>query len=123
MVNHRYFDKFYCLCYHSAMKFDRYITAEFLNRVEKGKVSIIYGPRQVGKTTFLNTILPRLKGKIRRVEGDQRTAQEIFSSQRLEILRQGIGDADILVIDEAQRIENIGINLKIIVDQLQIPVI
>lgn len=84
--------------------------------IENGKVLIIYGPRQVGKTTIINSFLAEYKGKYRIYNGDSITTQEIFSSQRLEKLRENVEDLDLLFIDEAQNIKNIGINLKIIID-------
>ncbi len=84
--------------------------------VQNGKVLIIYGPRQVGKTTIINSFLEQFKDKYRVYAGDSITTQEIFSSQRLEKLKEHVEDLDLLFIDEAQNIKNIGINLKIIID-------
>lgn len=84
--------------------------------VEAGKVLIIYGPRQVGKTTIINTFLEDYKGKYRAYTGDSISVQEIFSSQRLEKLKEYVEGLDLLFIDEAQNIKNIGLNLKIIID-------
>ncbi len=84
--------------------------------IEKGKVLIVYGPRQVGKTTIINSYLANFKGKYRVYIGDSLTAQEIFSSQRLEKLKEYVEGLDLLFIDEAQNIKNIGINLKLIID-------
>jgi uncharacterized protein len=84
--------------------------------IQSGKVLIIYGPRQVGKTTIITSFLEQFKGKYRTYTGDSITTQEIFSSQRLEKLKEHVEDLDLLFIDEAQNIKNIGINLKIIID-------
>ena len=78
--------------------------------IEKGKVLIIYGPRQVGKTTIITSFLQHFKGKYRTYTGDSITTQEIFSSQRLERLKEHVEGLDLLFIDEAQNIKNIGIN-------------
>ena len=93
-------------------------TIDIESHVESGKVLIIYGPRQVGKTTIINSFLEQFncKGKYRIYNGDSLTTQEIFSSQRLEKLKEHVEDLDLLFIDEAQNIKNIGINLKIIID-------
>lgn len=50
------------------------------------------------------------------VNADELLYREILSSQNLQQLRQMIGDAELLIIDEAQRITDIGLNLKLIVD-------
>lgn len=86
------------------------------NFIQSGKVLIIYGPRQVGKTTIINAFLAEFKGKYRVYTGDSITTQEIFSSQRLEKLKEHVEDLDLLFIDEAQNVKNIGMNLKIIID-------
>ncbi len=86
------------------------------NYVEAGKVLIIYGPRQVGKTTIINSFLENYKGKYRAYTGDSVSTQEIFSSQRLEKLKEYVEGLDLLFIDEAQNVKNIGLNLKIIID-------
>ena len=86
------------------------------NYIQSGKVLIVYGPRQVGKTTIITSFLEQFKGKYRVYAGDSITTQEIFSSQRLEKLKEYAEGLDLLFIDEAQNIKNIGINLKIIID-------
>ena len=80
------------------------------------KVLIVYGPRQVGKTTIIKDFLESYKGKYKSYTGDSTTIQEIFSSQRLEKLKEYVEGLDLLFIDEAQNIKNIGINLKMTVD-------
>ena len=84
--------------------------------LKDSKVLIVYGPRQVGKTTIIKDFLESYKGKYKSYTGDSITIQEVFSSQRLEKLKEYVEDLDLLFIDEAQNIKNIGINLKMIVD-------
>lgn len=80
-------------------------------------VSILYGPRQAGKTTLLKELM-KTRQKVWWVNGDDLGAQEIFSQARLEFLKEKVGDSQWVVIDEAQRIENIGLSLKLIHDHL-----
>ncbi len=84
--------------------------------LEIGKVLIVYGPRQIGKTTLILQYLDQFSGRYRSYTGDSITVQEIFSSQRLEKLREYVEGLDLLYIDEAQNIPNIGMNLKLIID-------
>lgn len=93
------------------------------------RVIIIYGPRQAGKTTLIKYLLSEISGSAagRKEEfdyftGDDLYAQNIFSKNELESLRKTI-KSDILVIDEAQKIENIGLSLKLIFDNLPIKII
>lgn len=88
------------------------------------KVLVIYGARRVGKTTLIQEFLSGYRGKKKLVSGDNITVQNILSSQDFEKIFEFCDDIDLLVIDEAQQINNIGMGLKIIVDNLpQIQVI
>jgi len=83
-----------------------------------GKVLAIFGPRQVGKTTLLKSFLKKADFKYKFVSGDDLSVQEILSSQRLSRLSEFCSGYQLLVVDEAQKIPNIGINLKLIVDNI-----
>jgi len=87
--------------------------------LEKNKVIIIFGPRRVGKTNLLNHFLNNLNLKYRLFIGDDIRTQEIFESQNLKILKEVVEGYDLIAIDEAQRIKNIGLTLKLLVDNLQ----
>ncbi len=80
------------------------------------KVVILYGARQTGKTTLSNDLLKSINGKILKVNADEEKYLDILSSRDLEKIKLLTGGYNVLFIDEAQRINNIGINLKIIHD-------
>jgi hypothetical protein len=82
------------------------------------KVIVIYGPRQVGKTTLINTILDMRSESHIKINVEQSRYNEIFSSTDLQKMKAVIEDKEILFIDEAQVVENIGVNLKILHDAL-----
>lgn len=86
--------------------------------ISSHKGVIIYGARQVGKTTLVNQILQELKLKTLRINADQSRFLDIFSSRDLAKIQGLIEGYEVLFIDEAQRIPDIGINLKIILDNL-----
>ncbi len=86
------------------------------------KVIIIYGPRQAGKTTLIKHLLSEINQEFEYFTGDDLYAQNIFSKNELELLKKSI-KSDILVIDEAQKIENIGLSLKLIFDNLPVKII
>ena len=87
------------------------------------QIVIIYGPRQAGKTTLVNEILANIKFKSLYFTGDDLYAQEIFSRNELENLKR-IFSSDMLVfIDEAQKIKNIGLTLKLLHDNLAVPLV
>ena len=87
-------------------------------KIAQGKVLIVYGPRQVGKTTLIRQWLKSQKGRVYSTTGeDLETAQKI-SQMSQDVLRRSFGDLDLLFIDEAQAIPNVGRGLKLLVDTL-----
>jgi hypothetical protein len=86
------------------------------------KVIIIYGPRQSGKTTLIKFLLEDIGKEYEYFVGDDLRAQTIFANNELEALKKMIKN-QIIVIDEAQKIENIGLSLKLIFDNLQVKII
>ena len=78
----------------------------------------IYGARQTGKTTLVKNYAVETGKKYKYVDCDLFLNQQIMTSQDDKILRNFIGDAQILILDEAQRVKNIGLNMKIIHDHI-----
>jgi uncharacterized protein len=98
----------------------RSIEATVRERLDEGtKIIIIYGPRQVGKTTLVNQILNQSAYRVRTINADELFFRDVLSSQDARQLRDLVAGYDVLFVDEAQRVPNIGLNLKIIVDQLR----
>jgi uncharacterized protein len=89
-------------------------------RLFKGKALIIYGPRQVGKTTFVELLLAQVgKQNILRLNGDDADTRSILSEPNQTMLQALIGNHTLIFIDEAQRISNVGVLIKIIVDRIK----
>lgn len=86
--------------------------------IDPNKVLVIYGSRQVGKTTLLNNYLSRTKLKYKLDSGDNIKIQEILSSENFEKIIEYASGYELLAIDEAQKIPKIGLGLKILVDQI-----
>jgi len=82
------------------------------------KIVIIYGPRQVGKTTLVQNILQDLPLKKLAINADEKTYTDVLSSRDLNQMKLLVEGYDLLLIDEAQRISDIGINLKLLHDSL-----
>ena len=82
------------------------------------KAIILLGPRQVGKTTLLRSIQKEMDVPTTWWNGDEPDIRTILTSASSTQLRNLIGNAKLLVIDEAQRVENIGLVLKLIVDNI-----
>lgn len=82
------------------------------------KIIILYGARQVGKTTLINEVLDTFPGRSLRINADELKYLDILSSRNLNKIRSLVDGYDVLFIDEAQRIPDIGLSLKIMHDQL-----
>jgi uncharacterized protein len=86
--------------------------------LEDKKVVILFGARQVGKTTLSNKILSEYDGRKLSVNADEIKYTDILTSRDFLKMKLLIEGYDLLFIDEAQRIPDIGINLKIIADNM-----
>ena len=97
----------------------RILEAELGRRLASlNKVLVLYGARQVGKTTLIQKLLGQYPGKILKINADIQPHTEVLSSRNLDKLNGLVSGYDLLYIDEAQRIPDIGINLKILHDHL-----
>jgi hypothetical protein len=97
--------------------FNRIIEKSLEKRLGSGKAVIISGPRQVGKTTLIKTFLQDKTYLF--LDGDDPKTRSELTNPNTEELRSLIGTYKIVFIDEAQRIENIGLTMKIITDQFK----
>ncbi len=84
-----------------------------------GKAVIIIGPRQVGKTTLLQSISENLTEKALFINCDEPDMRAILFEKTSSELKSLIGKHKLIIIDEAQRVKNIGLSLKLIIDQLK----
>jgi len=84
-------------------------------KIGSGKAIVIVGARQVGKTTLIKKILSQKKFLF--LDADDPTVRTLLTNPNTEQIRVLLGKNDTVFIDEAQRINNIGITLKIITDQ------
>ena len=82
----------------------------------QGKVIVVLGPRQVGKTTLVRSVAAEVDKDYLYLNGDLSSVQDLLSSRSYENLAAVIGNRRLIVIDEAQRIDEIGLKLKILVD-------
>lgn len=82
----------------------------------KGKIIHIPGPRQVGKTTLIKEIIKKRPESSLWLNGDETDVRSMFINSTSSTIGKIIGNSNLVIIDEAQRIQNIGIALKIMVD-------
>lgn len=111
-----YFDKFVDFNYTYFMFKRAYEPLE--NFIKPNKVLVIYGPRRAGKTTLLQNFLKKTRIKYKLDSGDNIRIQQVLSSSDFNQILLYIEGYELLAIDEAQNIPNIGKALKIIVDQI-----
>jgi len=101
------------------MLIPRVLTSTVVDKlVNTQKGVIIYGARQVGKTTLATTVIENTGLRALTINGDQNRFIDIISSRDLARIQSLVSGYELLFIDEAQRIPEIGINLKIILDNL-----
>lgn len=89
------------------------------DRLFKGKAILLFGPRQVGKTTSIRSILTKKDGKCLFLNGDEADVRESLENTTSTKLSLLFGENKIVFIDEAQRVKGIGITLKLITDVLK----
>ena len=100
------------------LQIDRKLTDNLLDKWNSGKVLIVIGPRQVGKTTLLKSLC-EAEGNYLFINGDDPEDRILLENAGENKLRSLIGNHKTVFFDEAQRIKNIGIILKIIHDQIK----
>ncbi len=96
---------------------ERTLKSRIESKIGRGKAIIIVGPRQVGKTTLIKTLLSNEEYKF--FDGDDPTTRRMLDTPNTEDIRRLIGNKKVVFIDEGQRIKGIGLTLKIIVDQFK----
>lgn len=95
---------------------ERIAKKRMLNALEKGKVVTIVGPRQVGKSTLAGELIAP-GAKILELDGDNSDVQTMFEDVNESKLKLLLANKDYLLVDEAQKIANVGNMLKILADK------
>lgn len=99
--------------------YDREIYSQIVENLLPNKVLILYGARRVGKTFLIEKLVKELEGKkVKFVTGEDKWVCKELSKQSLQSLKRFVADSEYLIIDEAQKVPDIGLNLKLIVDHI-----
>ena len=102
---------------------DPYVPQALLARLEHSvtpnRVVVVYGPRRVGKTTLIRRYVRQHDPDALLVSGEDITVREYLESQSLAKLRAFVGPRRTLIVDEAQYVRQIGLNLKLLVDHIE----
>lgn len=95
---------------------ERKIKENIEKNLFKGKAVVIYGPRRVGKTTLVKDIISKYGNEAKYINCDILENRQALGVQDDKKLRDFLGEGKIFVIDEAQRVVDIGLSLKILID-------
>lgn len=95
---------------------NRLITSTVKQKFFRGKAIIVVGPRQVGKTTLLKMLANEYDRKVLVWNCDEPDVRRKLTEPTSTMLGNETAGYDIVFIDEAQRVQNIGITLKLLID-------
>ena len=102
---------------------DNYIQHAQLGRLARSvapnRAVVVYGPRRVGKTTLLRQYMRQQDPDALLVSGEDVDVREYLESQSVAKLRALVGRRTTLIVDEAQHVRQVGLNLKLLVDHVQ----
>lgn len=97
---------------------ERSLTGQIIKNHKNGFASVIYGPRRVGKTVLLNQLLKNYPNeKTLVLNGDMQETRDLIGNTSEINLSKIAEKYTVIAIDEAQRIANIGLSIKIIIDK------
>jgi predicted AAA+ superfamily ATPase len=99
--------------------YPRILLEQIKGELRAGKVLMIVGARRVGKTMLLSQLIEQSTEKILLLNGEDMTTYDLLKSRSIETYRQLLRGKSLLIIDEAQKLENVGSIMKLIVDHIQ----
>ncbi|NIJ55649.1 ATP-binding protein [Dyadobacter arcticus] len=100
------------------MDIQRALHSSILERLKPNKVNVIMGTRRVGKTFLIQKIIRETSDKVFMMEGEDVNVQNLLSEVSIANYKRIFSDTELLVIDEAQAIPDVGKKLKLIVDHV-----
>jgi predicted AAA+ superfamily ATPase len=97
----------------------RDIANNIIQKLQPNKVVIVFGARRVGKTVLVKEILQEINEPVLSLNGEDIMVHDKLATRSVENYRQLIGTHRLLYIDEAQKILDIGLKLKLMVDEIE----
>jgi len=97
----------------------REIQSKILKNLKKNKVLVLAGARRVGKTELVKSTISKLEEPYLLFNGEDMAVQELLQRRTVENYKHVLGDKKILIIDEAQKIPEIGLKLKLMIDEIE----
>ena len=95
---------------------ERILQKKLESRIDFKKAILIFGPRQVGKTTLTKALAESLSIPFEYFNGDNMMTKNLWTINNIEALKQSFGNKKLVILDEAQMIEQIGLILKQLID-------
>ena len=97
---------------------ERELSDNILNKLQPNKVFMVYGARRVGKTLLVKNILRQIKEPVLILNGEDINVHDKLTIRSVENYKQIIGTNKLVYIDEAQKIPDIGLKLKLMIDEI-----
>ncbi|MCX6272941.1 MAG: ATP-binding protein [Bacteroidetes bacterium] len=96
----------------------RFLQAKIESAVQAGKVLLLYGARRVGKTILLEQIRQSYKNQVLMMNGEDNDTLKLLEDRSISNYRRLLENINLLIIDEAQQIPEIGMKLKLMIDEI-----
>ncbi len=96
----------------------RDLSVNVIKKLQSNKVVIIFGARRVGKTVLVKEILNRVNEPVLTLNGEDINVHDKLAIRSVENYKQILGSYKFLYIDEAQKIPEIGLKLKLMIDEI-----
>jgi predicted AAA+ superfamily ATPase len=97
----------------------RDIAENIIKKLQSNKVVIVFGARRVGKTVLVKEILEKLREPVLTLNGEDINVHDKLAIRSVENYKQILGSYKLLYIDEAQKIPEIGLKLKLMIDEIE----
>jgi predicted AAA+ superfamily ATPase len=97
----------------------RDISENIIKKLQSNKVVIVFGARRVGKTVLVKEILEKINEPVLTLNGEDINVHDKLAIRSVENYKQILGSYKLLYIDEAQKIPEIGLKLKIMIDEIE----
>ena len=97
----------------------RELSENIQKKLQPNKVVIVFGARRVGKTVLVKEILDKVNEPYLSLNGEDITVHDRLAIRSVENYKQILGSYKLLYIDEAQKIPEIGLKLKLMIDEIE----
>jgi predicted AAA+ superfamily ATPase len=98
------------------MMVERTLLKTLEKRIDHKKALIIFGPRQIGKSTLVKMLANKLQTEFEYFNGDSAVTKSLWKIENIEALKQSFGNKKVVILDEAQMIEQVGLICKQLID-------